>query len=83
VSATELTAWFPVSMKPKRAGEYEGRERRTRQRIPVHWRKLDDTDHFDWYVHKGFLGPFSLWESVSHKITSWRGLAQPWSGDKT
>ena len=72
---SEFTPWFPVAMKPVRAGEYEGREKRTRCRIAVHWRKLDDTDHYDWYAYKGIFGPFSLWENVSYKITSWRGLA--------
>jgi hypothetical protein len=70
----KLTPWFPISMKPKRPGEYEAREKRTRRHIPVYWRKLDDTDHFDWYVDKGYFGPFHLWECVSHSITSWRGV---------
>lgn len=72
----EKTPWFPVSTKPVRAGEYEVRQRYIRSPIRVHWRKLEDTNHYDWYVHKGILGPFSLWECVSEKITSWRGLTQ-------
>lgn len=74
--SAKLTAWFPVSIKPKRPGEYEARERRTRNRIAAHWRKLDDTNYYDWYVYKGQLGPFALWECVSHKITSWCGLTK-------
>jgi hypothetical protein len=70
------TPWFPVAMKPRRPGQYEVRERRTRLRFDAHWRKLDDHDYFDWYVCKGQWGPFLMWECVSHKVTSWRGLAQ-------
>jgi hypothetical protein len=71
---SEKTAWFPVKIKPVRPGMYEAREKGTRLCMDVHWRKLTDSKHFDWYVDKGFLGPFHLWECVSHKITSWRGL---------
>lgn len=77
----QFTPWFPATIKPVRAGEYEARERRTRLRISVHWRKLEGTDYFDWYVYRGVLGPWYLWECVSHKITSWRGLAAPSRGD--
>jgi hypothetical protein len=71
------TEWIPIAIKPVRAGPYEARERRTRCVISdVHWRKLTDTDHYDWYVFKGILGPFAMWECVSHKITSWRGLTE-------
>jgi hypothetical protein len=77
MSEQQLTPWFPVSIKPKRPGAYEARERNTRRVMPeVHWRKLDGTDYYDWYVCKGVFGPFLMWECVSHKITSWRGLAQ-------
>jgi hypothetical protein len=72
----KLTPWFPVGIKPVRPGEYECRERRTRLRIAAHWRKLDETNHYDWYIEKGVLGPFRLWECVSHKITSWRGVTR-------
>lgn len=77
-----LTGWFPMTEKPRRPGEYEGRERNTRQRVAVYWRKLEDTNHFGWYVYKGVFGPFNLWEDASEKITAWRGLAQPWNGDR-
>lgn len=73
----EKTQWYPADVKPVRGGEYEARGRRTQVLISVHWRKLSDTDHFDWYVFRGILGPFALWENVSHKVTSWRGLAAP------
>ncbi|WP_154641227.1 hypothetical protein [Burkholderia cenocepacia] len=75
-----LTEWFPVTVKPVRGGEYEGRERRTRLRIRVFWRKLDDTNHFDWYVYKGTFGPFALWECVSDKLSAWRGLTEKHHG---
>jgi hypothetical protein len=71
------TPWFPLRAKPILPGAYEGRERCTGLVIPnVHWRRLDDTEHYDWYIFKGVLGPFALWECVSHKITSWRGLTE-------
>ncbi|UCF25211.1 MAG: hypothetical protein JSV72_07345 [Ralstonia sp.] len=74
---SEMTPWFGMGQNPVRPGEYEGREKRTRCRIVVHWRKLEDTDHYDWFFYRGVLGPFNMWESARDKMTAWRGFAQP------
>jgi hypothetical protein len=73
---SKFTQWFPMSANPVRPGKYEGREKRTGLRMPVHWRKLGDTPQADWYFHKGSLGPFTLWEAAGEKMSGWRGLAE-------
>lgn len=76
-----LTDWFPMHTQPVRAGEYEGREKSTGYPMKVFWRRLEDTDYEDWYVFKGVLGPFKLWECVSHKLSGWRGLKEKYTGE--
>lgn len=71
----KLTPWFRMDQSPVREGEYEGREKRTGQRLVVYWRKLDDSPKPDWYYDKGYLGPFHCWQSARADITAWRGLA--------
>jgi hypothetical protein len=66
-----------MNQAPVRPGKYEAREKRTRLRFDVYWRKLEDTNHYDWFIYKGVLGPFNLWERARDRMTSWRGLAQP------
>jgi penicillin-binding protein-related factor A (putative recombinase) len=76
ITESMMTDWFPAKIKPIRSGEYEARERITRRKFRVYWRKIADTDYYDWYIYKGTLGPFNLWECVSHNMTSWRGLKE-------
>ncbi|NPT50765.1 hypothetical protein GNZ10_13770 [Ralstonia sp. 3N] len=74
---SEMTPWFRMSQSPVYPGKYEARERHTGLRFDVYWKKLEDTNHHDWFIYKGVLGPFNLWESARDRMTSWRGLTQP------
>lgn len=71
-----MTPWFKMTQKPVRFGEYEGRERGSRRRVPVYWRKLTDEPKPGWYYDSGFLGPFHLWKDAGDTITAWRGLTK-------
>lgn len=73
---SRFTPWFRMDQKPVRDGEYEGRCKLTGARMPVFWRRLDDTPAPGWYFWKGVLGPFNCWESAEHRMKGWRGLRE-------
>jgi hypothetical protein len=75
--AKKFTPWFKMNQNPVRTGEYEGLASLGGHRLVVHWRRLQDTDKYDWYFEKGSLGPFNLWESARRHMTAWRGLTSP------
>jgi hypothetical protein len=75
------TAWIPKHRKPVREGYYEAKEKSTDLVFDVKWKTLQDTDKPSFYVHGGYLGPFSLWQDVTHRVWQWRGAAEAPNGE--